>query len=45
VAKDPMHPGQAKDQYMEIPAVGAAGGPPLPTFLDNLLGIKRALPN
>jgi cytochrome c peroxidase len=45
VAKDPMHPGQAKDQYMEIPAVGAAGGAPLPTFLDNLLGVKKALPN
>jgi hypothetical protein len=45
VDKDPAHPGQAKDQLMEIPAVGSAGGKPLPTFLDNLLGIKTARPN
>jgi len=45
VARDPGHPGQAKDQLMEIPAVGATGGKPLPTFLDNLLGVKTARPN
>lgn len=45
VAKDPGHPGQATDQLMEIPAVGANGGKPLPTFLDNLLGVKTARPN
>jgi cytochrome c peroxidase len=45
VASDGMHPGQAKDQFMEVPAVGANGGTPLPTFLENLLGIKTARPN
>jgi cytochrome c peroxidase len=34
---DPAHPGQAATQLMEIPAVGAKGGKPLPTFLENLL--------
>jgi hypothetical protein len=37
VQKDPAHPGQAVTQLLEIPAVGRNGGPPLPTFLDNLL--------
>lgn len=37
VQKDPAHPGQAATQLLEIPAVGQNGGPPLPTFLDNLL--------
>jgi cytochrome c peroxidase len=38
VRNDPKHPGQATDSLMEIPATGANGGKPLPTFLDNLLG-------
>ncbi len=33
---DPNHPGQAMDQYLTIPAIGKAGGQPLPKFLDNL---------
>jgi cytochrome c peroxidase len=37
VQKDPSHPGQAMTQLMELPATGKNGGPPLPTFLDNLL--------
>src|SRR5450432_9248 len=45
VASDGMHPGQAKDQFMDVRAVGANGGTPLPTFLENLLGIKTARPN
>jgi cytochrome c peroxidase len=40
VQNDPDHPGQAKDQFVEVPAVGASGGKPLPTFLENLLGGK-----
>ena len=38
VQPDPLHPGQATNQFIEIPAVGAKGGKPLPTFLENLLG-------
>lgn len=45
VDEDPAHPGQAKNQLMEIPAVGANGGPPLPTFLENIVGRKNVLPN
>lgn len=45
VQKDPAHPGQATNQYMEIPATGANGGKPLPTFLDNLLGVNSVKPN
>ena len=45
VQADPNHPGQAMNQYMTLPAVGAKGGKPLPTFLDNLLGVKDAKPN
>ena len=45
VQKDPKHPGQAKNQFMEIPAVGANGGKPLPTFLQNMLGVQDARPN
>jgi cytochrome c peroxidase len=37
VENDPAHPGQATTQLMEVPAVGAKGGAPLPTFLENLL--------
>ncbi|HET9283621.1 MAG TPA: cytochrome c peroxidase [Candidatus Angelobacter sp.] len=37
VDKDPDHPGQAKNNFVEVPATGAKGGKPLPTFLDNLL--------
>jgi cytochrome c peroxidase len=45
VQNDPNHPGQATNQFMEIPAVGANGGKPLPTFLENMLGVKNAIPN
>jgi hypothetical protein len=45
VQPDPKHPGQAKNQFLEIPAVGANGGKPLPTFLENMLGVKDARPN
>lgn len=45
VDEDPAHPGQAKTQFMEIPAVGANGGPPLPSFLQNIVGRKNAIPN
>jgi cytochrome c peroxidase len=44
VQNDPKHPGQATNNLMEIPAVGAGGGKPLPTFLQNMLGVKNALP-
>jgi len=37
VQNDPSHPGQATDQMLTIPATGATGGAPLPTFLQNLL--------
>jgi cytochrome c peroxidase len=42
VMKDPKHAGQALDNYMHIPATGKNGGPPLPTFLENLLSGKAA---
>ncbi len=45
VQADPQHPGQATNQFMEIPAVGSNGGKPLATFLDNLVGVKNARPN
>ena len=45
VQKDKDHPGQATNQFMEIPAVGANGGKPQPTFLQNLLGVKNVRPN
>jgi cytochrome c peroxidase len=41
VQKDPNHPGQATTQLMEVPAVGKNGGKPLPTFLQNLLGVTN----
>jgi hypothetical protein len=44
VQQDPEHPGQATTQLMEVPATGANGGKPLPTFLQNLLGVKNANP-
>src|SRR5438270_160074 len=37
VDKDPAHPGQAKNNFVEIAVTGAKGGNPLPTFLENLL--------
>lgn len=37
VDKDPAHPGQAKNNFVEVPATGAQGGKPLPMFLDNML--------
>lgn len=45
VDEDPAHPGQAANQFMEIPSVGANGGPPLPTFLENIAGRKNVLPD
>jgi cytochrome c peroxidase len=39
VEKDPLNPGQAAMQFMEVPAVGAKGGKPLPTFLDNVRNV------
>jgi cytochrome c peroxidase len=45
VQNDANHPGQATNNFIEIPAVGANGGKPLPTFLENLLGVKNARPN
>jgi cytochrome c peroxidase len=45
VQADPAHPGQAMNQFMQVPATGAKGGTPLPTFLDNLLGVKSASHN
>lgn len=41
VIVDPKHPGQATNQFMEIPATGKNGGKPLPTFLENLLGVTN----
>jgi len=40
VQNDPVHPGQATNQQIEVPAVGQNGGKPLPTFLESLLGVK-----
>jgi|SRR5450432_377076 len=45
VQADAQHPGQATNQFMEIPAVGTNGGKPLSTFLDNMVGVKNARPN
>jgi cytochrome c peroxidase len=45
VQNDPKHPGQATNDFLEIPAVGAGGGKPLSTFLENMLGVKNARPN
>jgi len=42
ITPDPKHPDRATDQLMEVPAVGAKGGKPLPTFLENLLGGQNA---
>jgi cytochrome c peroxidase len=42
VVPDLKHPDRATDQLIEIPAVGAKGGKPLPTFLENLLGGQNA---
>jgi cytochrome c peroxidase len=42
VQDDPQHPGQATTQLMDIPAVGKNGGKPLPTFLENVLGVTNA---
>jgi hypothetical protein len=42
ITPDPKHPDRATDQLMEVPAVGAQGGKPLPTFLENLLGGQNA---
>src|SRR5438309_2244354 len=42
ITPDPKHPDRATDQLLEIPAVGAQGGKPLPTFLENLLGGQNA---
>jgi hypothetical protein len=42
VQADPTHPGQATNRFLQVPATGAKGGTPLPTFLDNLLGVKNA---
>ena len=33
--------GLADDEFLEIPAVGAAGGPPLPGFLEGIFGPQR----
>jgi cytochrome c peroxidase len=41
VTPDPKHPGQATTQLMEVPAVGKNGGKPLPTFLENMLGVTN----
>ena len=41
VTADPKNPGQATMQFMEVPAVGKNGGKPLPTFLQNLLGVTN----
>jgi cytochrome c peroxidase len=37
VQPDASNPGQATTQYIELPAVGAKGGKPLATFLENML--------
>ncbi len=44
VQSDPNHSGQALDNVMLISATGANGGKPIPTYLDNLLGVKNARP-
>ena len=42
VQNDAKHPGQATNNFVEVPATGAQGGKPLPTFLQNMLGVKNA---
>jgi hypothetical protein len=42
VTPNPKYPDRATDQLMEVPAAGAKGGKPLPTFLENLLGGQNA---
>jgi hypothetical protein len=44
VQSDPNHSGQALDNVMLVSATGANGGKPIPTYLDNLLGVKNARP-
>jgi cytochrome c peroxidase len=44
VVSDPNHSGQALDNFMMLPATGTAGGKPIATYLENLLGVKNALP-
>jgi cytochrome c peroxidase len=45
VDKDPNHPGQAKNVFVEVQATGVKGGQRLPTFLENLVGVKNVKPN
>jgi cytochrome c peroxidase len=42
VTPDAKNANRATDQLLEVPAVGAKGGKPLPTFLENLLGGPNA---
>src|SRR4029077_6812419 len=44
VDQDPTHPGQAKNNFIEVPATGAKGGNPLPTSLENLLNPPAPVP-
>src|SRR6266853_5089667 len=44
VDADPTHPGQAKNNFIEVPATGAKGSKPLPTFLENLLNPPAPVP-
>ena len=44
VQSDPNHPGQALDNSMHLPATGAKGGKPIPSYLENLVGVKNARP-
>ncbi len=44
VQNDPNHSGQALDNTMHLPATGAKGGKPTPTYLENLLGVKNVHP-
>ncbi len=44
VQNDPNHSGQALDNMMHLPATGARGGKPTPTYLENLLGVKNVRP-
>jgi cytochrome c peroxidase len=45
VQSDPHHPGQAIDNQMHLPATGAKGGSPIPTYLENLVGVRNVRPN
>ncbi len=45
VQNDPQHPGQATNQFTEVPATGANGGAPLPTFLENVLAASAVTPS